>query len=42
MRILKLQMQVSIDGFVSGPNGEMDWIVWNWDDEIKKYVWEVV
>lgn len=38
MRKLKLQMQISIDGYVAGPNGEMDWMVWNWDDEIKQYV----
>ncbi|MBK7873076.1 MAG: dihydrofolate reductase family protein [Saprospiraceae bacterium] len=38
MRKLKLQMQVSTDGFVAGPNGEMDWMVWNWDDELKQYV----
>jgi dihydrofolate reductase len=38
MRKVKLQMQLSIDGFVAGPNGEMDWMVWNWDDELKKYV----
>ena len=24
MRQLKLQMQTSVDGFVAGPNGEMD------------------
>lgn len=38
MRKLKLQMQVSVDGFVCGPNGEMDWMVWDWDDDIKSYV----
>ena len=38
MRKLKLQMQVSLDGFVAGPNGEMDWMVWNWDDAITNYV----
>lgn len=38
MRKLKLQMQVTIDGFVSGPNGELDWVEWNWSDDIKKYV----
>jgi dihydrofolate reductase len=26
MRKLKLQMHISIDGFVAGPNGELDWI----------------
>ncbi len=31
-------MQLSIDGFVAGPNGEMDWMTWNWGDDIKKYV----
>src|ERR1017187_5763074 len=38
MRKVKLQMQVSVDGFVAGPNGEMDWMAWNWDDELKKHV----
>jgi len=27
MRKLKLQMQTSIDGFVAGPNGELDWMI---------------
>ena len=27
MRKLKLQMQISVDGYVAGPNGEEDWIV---------------
>ncbi|MBL7699052.1 MAG: dihydrofolate reductase [Chitinophagaceae bacterium] len=26
MRKLKLQMQMTIDGFVAGPNGELDWM----------------
>ncbi|MBS1537144.1 MAG: dihydrofolate reductase family protein [Bacteroidetes bacterium] len=41
MRKLKLQMQLSIDGFVAGANGEMDWMVWNWDDALKNYVKEL-
>jgi len=28
---------MSIDGYVGGPNGELDWMVWDWDDELKKY-----
>ena len=24
--------------FVAGPNGELDWMTWNWSDDIKKYV----
>ncbi len=31
-------MQLSLDGFVSGPNGEMDWMVWDWDEVLKNYV----
>ena len=38
MRKLKLQVQMTIDGFIAGPNGEMDWMVWNWDDNLKQYV----
>lgn len=38
MRILKLQVQMSVDGFVAGPNGEMDWMVWDWDDALNAYV----
>lgn len=38
MRKLKLQMQLSIDGFVCGPQGEMDWLTWDWDEPLKEYV----
>jgi dihydrofolate reductase len=38
MRKLKLQVQMSVDGFIAGPNGEMDWLVWDWDEELKTYV----
>jgi dihydrofolate reductase len=41
MRKLKLQVQVSLDGFVAGPNNEMDWMTWNWDDKLKEYVQEI-
>lgn len=41
MRKLKLQVQITVDGYIAGPNGEMDWMVWNWDDELKKYVGEL-
>ncbi|WP_394973837.1 dihydrofolate reductase family protein [uncultured Croceitalea sp.] len=41
MRKLKLQMQVSLDGFNStGPNDEQKWVTWAWD-EIKQYVLEL-
>ena len=41
LRKLKLQVQISIDGYIAGPNGEMDWMVWNWDDKLKNYVFEI-
>ena len=41
MRKLKLQMQLSVNGFVAGPKGEMDWMTWAWDDELKKYAGEL-
>ena len=31
-------MQLTVDGFVGGLNGEMDWMKMNWGDDIKKYV----
>jgi len=33
MRKLKLQMQMTINGYVGGLNGENDWMTWNPDDE---------
>ena len=41
MRKLKLQVQISVDGFIAGANGEMDWLTFNWDKEIKRYVAEI-
>lgn len=41
MRKLKLQVQTSADGFVCGPNSEMDWMTWNWDEGLMKYVTEL-
>ncbi|MBK8506860.1 MAG: dihydrofolate reductase family protein [Saprospiraceae bacterium] len=41
MRKLKLQMQVSLDGFNStGPNDDQKWVTWAWD-EIKQYVFDL-
>ena len=40
-RKLKLQIQMSVDGFIAGPNGEMDFMTWNWGDDIKNYVGEL-
>lgn len=41
MRKLKLQMQLSVDGFVCGPNGELDWMTWQWDDQLTAYANEL-
>jgi dihydrofolate reductase len=41
MRKLKLQVQMTVDGYIAGLNGEMDFLVRNWDDELKKYVTEI-
>jgi len=38
MKKLKLQVQMTVDGFVAGPYGELDWMQWNWSDDIKNYV----
>lgn len=29
---------MSLDGYVAGPKGEMDWMSWGWGDDIKTYV----
>ncbi|TVP41848.1 dihydrofolate reductase family protein [Candidatus Nitrosocosmicus arcticus] len=36
MRKLRLQVQMSVDGCIAGPNNEMDWLVW--DDDYLKYL----
>jgi dihydrofolate reductase len=41
LRKLKLQVQMSIDGCIAGPNGEMDWMVGLQDYKGNKYVNEL-
>jgi dihydrofolate reductase len=41
MRKLKLQVQMTVDGFVGGPNGEMDWMSFDWDNKLTTYVNEL-
>src|SRR5215210_5314791 len=38
MKKLKLQMQISVDGYVAGPNGELDWMTWNLDDNLIQFI----
>ena len=32
---------MTVDGYIAGPNGEMDFMVWNWDDALKQYVKDI-
>lgn len=41
MRKIKLQTQVSIDGYIAGENGEMDFLVRDWDPELIKFIQEI-
>lgn len=38
MRKLKLQMQITIDGFVAGPAGELDWMNFNMDEKLLNFI----
>ena len=38
MRKLKLQVQTSVDCYMAGPNGEMDWLTFPWTDDINAYI----
>ena len=45
MRKTKLQLQITVDGYMAGPNGEMDWLTGPWTDDLNSYVdglWEPV
>lgn len=41
MRKLKLQVQISADGYVGGPNGELDWMIWENNDGLIKFINEL-
>jgi len=38
MRKVKLSMQMTVNGYVAGPNGENDWMTWNPDDEFLEFL----
>jgi dihydrofolate reductase len=37
MRTFKLQVQASVDGYMAGPDGEMDWLGTAWSDDVGAY-----
>ena len=40
-KIVTLIARSAVDGFVAGPNDELDWMEWNCDDETRNYVNEL-
>lgn len=38
MRTFKLQVQTTVDGYLAGPNGEMDWMRFPWTEDLDNYV----
>ncbi len=38
MRKLKLQVQITVDGFVAGPSGELDWMTWEKDEKLIRFI----
>ena len=42
MRRLVLKMSMSLDGFIAGPNGEIDWMIRSRDEGAKAWVAETL
>ncbi len=38
MRKLKLQMQITVDGFVAGPQGQLDWMTVAMDERLVSFI----
>ncbi|GGS52071.1 hypothetical protein GCM10010156_08410 [Planobispora rosea] len=38
MRKLKLQVQTTVDGYMAGPNSEMDWMKFPWTPDLETYI----
>ena len=41
MRKLKLQMQVTVDGYVAGPEGQLDWMTFDMDAALLAFINEL-
>ena len=37
IRKLKLHVEISIDGCIAGPNNEMDWIDFSWNEKLREF-----
>ncbi len=37
MRTLRLQVQTTVDGFMAGPEGQMDWMTFPWSDDVGRF-----
>ena len=37
MRKLKLLVQLTVDGYAGGPEGDLDWRTWNYDNKLKEF-----
>jgi dihydrofolate reductase len=42
MKKIKLQMQMTVNGYVGGLNGEKDWMTWNPDDEFITFLCSLI
>jgi dihydrofolate reductase len=38
MRKLKLQVQISADGFIAGPEGQLDWMTFDMDEKLLAFI----
>ena len=38
MRRFKLQVQTTLDGYMAGPDGQMDWLTYPWTPDLDEYV----
>lgn len=41
LRKLKLQVQMTVDGFVAGSQGEMDWMIMSMDQGLQRYIQDI-
>lgn len=42
MRTLKIQTQMTLDGYMAGPAGEQDWMLTDWTPDVGQYVTSIM